>query len=52
MIDQYGLASGTLSVPITALDFAIQQLNNASDDVRKQAIGLLSSAYRQDKQKT
>lgn len=52
MIDQYGLASGSQTVPVSTLDFAIQQLNNPSEEVRKQAINLLAVAYRQDKNKT
>lgn len=31
MIDDYGLASGPNTVPISALDFAIENLNNSAE---------------------
>ncbi len=52
MIDDYGLATGPNSVPLQALDFAIDNLNNSAEEVRRNAVGLLSAAYRRDKAKT
>jgi hypothetical protein len=52
MIDDYGLASGPNSVPLQALDFAIDNLSNSAEEVRRNAVGLLASAYRKDKGKT
>lgn len=52
MIDQYGIASGANSVPLLCLDFAIQNVNNPSEEVRKYAVTLLSTAYKKDKDKT
>lgn len=31
MIDDYGLASGPNTVPLSALDFAIENLNNSAE---------------------
>jgi hypothetical protein len=51
MIEDYGLSSGSNTVPLSALDFAIENLNNSAEEVRKSAVSLLSTAYRKDKQK-
>ncbi len=52
MIDDYGLASGPNTVPTSTLDFAIENLNHSAEEVRKNAVALLATAYRRDKNKT
>ena len=51
LIDQHGL-SGNHIVPASALDFGVSAVGNPSDEVRKQAIVMLNTAYRKDKNKT
>ncbi len=52
MIEDYGLASGPNTVPVSTLDFAIENINHSAEEVRKNAVNLLSTAYRRDKNKT
>jgi len=52
MIDDYGLASGANTVPLSVLDFAIENLNHSAEEVRKNGVALLAAAYRKDKNKT
>ena len=52
MIQDHGLASGTHSVPVSALDFAVSGTSNPSDEVRKQAIMMLHMAWQKDKNRT
>ena len=51
MVNQYGLAGGSNTVPTSALDFAIENINNPAEEVRKMSIALLGSAYKQDPNK-
>lgn len=51
MIDDYGLANGPNTVPLSALDFAADNVNHSAEEVRKNAVALLSAAYRRDKAK-
>jgi hypothetical protein len=52
MIDDYGLANGANTVPLSTLDFAIENINNSAEEVRKNAVALLTTSYRRDKNKT
>jgi hypothetical protein len=51
MVNQYGIGGGN-SVPTAALDFAIENCNNPSEEVRKLSINLLSAAFKKDPVRT
>lgn len=52
MVSQYGLGGGSNSVPPSALDFAVENLNNPAEEARKLAIALLGTAYKKDSART